>query len=692
MQITLDTRNVDIAGSVQSRNFSLQLGGHLMSVLSGLYSQKEWAIVREYGTNMLDGYLALPDGDTRPAPIITVPTPMHPYIEFKDFGIGMPFDLVWDTFTTYGASTKRDSNDQVGGLGLGSKTAFCYEHADQWTIESRYNGERHLFSATKDSNGVPMLVHMTTVPTDEPSGVTIRIPVRSYDFVDFYKAVQRLCRYYPRDLTVVGLPEGWSAERKQYQYSGEGWAASLTQSGRGNLTVVMGNVPYVITDLMTVGLDYYATHGLDLRLTVPIGAVDIVPSREALKMTDRTKQVIKAGYQQFVSHMQTIVADAIATAPTEWEALCQMNKFNVANPFQKILADVQWNGKQLNLFNGLTVAVAEIQAEHPDVQIHFVSRPTRRAKYRRSQTFLGEITLEPSKHIQLMVDDLPGRGIMTRLEHNSEDSRFWIFKNISAEALSTLFRGAPVRLASELAAPPAYVREKTGKRSLPPLRVLTHARRGRQNTLQWGWNIWGGAAPMGDVYYVPVQGVDNKSPVGDPYRLSRLVSIGQQAGVLPQGTVLYGVPVSQIKKLPEHYISLPERLREAAMEARFAVERARQTSQAYTKALESDPRNERLRDIIKKLPKQSLSPTLQAVLNAEAEHAKACEVRVGFDDLSLYLQIPMRELPTEALELRFKQIFRAARNSHQMLNLLLDFHPHTISKGTIRRLSASLAA
>lgn len=54
------------------------------------------------------------------------PTSLAQYLEFKDFGIGMSEDTIMTVFTQYGNSTKNDSNDEVGGFGIGSKTAFCY--------------------------------------------------------------------------------------------------------------------------------------------------------------------------------------------------------------------------------------------------------------------------------------------------------------------------------------------------------------------------------------------------------------------------------------------------------------------------------------------------------------------------------------------------------------------------------------
>src|SRR5687768_3197895 len=110
MQLYQETRNIVTSGVQATKQFGIKLGAHIMHVLSGLYSDVPWAIVREYGTNMFDAYQKMPPGAVRRPPVIQAPNIMSPFIEFKDYGRGMDKDEVMNVFTQYGESTKRDSN------------------------------------------------------------------------------------------------------------------------------------------------------------------------------------------------------------------------------------------------------------------------------------------------------------------------------------------------------------------------------------------------------------------------------------------------------------------------------------------------------------------------------------------------------------------------------------------------------
>lgn len=98
-------RKIEQSGVLESKQSGIRVNAHTMRILSQQYSDFEWAIVREYGTNMLDGYVRelknlgkLPqDMDAFPRdlnklvldaglqfPIIHLPSKLEPWIEFRD--------------------------------------------------------------------------------------------------------------------------------------------------------------------------------------------------------------------------------------------------------------------------------------------------------------------------------------------------------------------------------------------------------------------------------------------------------------------------------------------------------------------------------------------------------------------------------------------------------------------------------
>ena len=60
MKLQTEPRKFESSGIQETIEYGIEVTAQAMEVLSGLYSDIPWAIVREYGTNMLDAYVKLP--------------------------------------------------------------------------------------------------------------------------------------------------------------------------------------------------------------------------------------------------------------------------------------------------------------------------------------------------------------------------------------------------------------------------------------------------------------------------------------------------------------------------------------------------------------------------------------------------------------------------------------------------------
>src|SRR5512146_2284489 len=121
---------------------------HIMNVLTDLYADPELAVIREYSTNALDSHIEA--GISRPIEV-TTPTALRPLFTVRDYGVGLDADDIRDIYSRYGASTKRQTNDAVGMLGLGCKSALAY--VDQFTLAGITGGQRMLVSIARDETG-----------------------------------------------------------------------------------------------------------------------------------------------------------------------------------------------------------------------------------------------------------------------------------------------------------------------------------------------------------------------------------------------------------------------------------------------------------------------------------------------------------------------------------------------------------
>jgi len=131
-----------------------------------LYSKPVETSIKEYITNALEAS----DNVN-----ITLPTKLNNYtMSIRDYGPGLSPDEMRDIFMSLGTSTKRDTNNLVGGFGIGSKSAFSFTKAFQITsINGNY--KRNYICQIKD--GSISLSLLSEELTDEQTGIEIKLPI-----------------------------------------------------------------------------------------------------------------------------------------------------------------------------------------------------------------------------------------------------------------------------------------------------------------------------------------------------------------------------------------------------------------------------------------------------------------------------------------------------------------------------------
>lgn len=174
------TTNIDDA--VQMK---VDMNESLYSTLSDkLYTNPIQSIIRELLSNAIDANIA---AKTKNEVQVHFPSYVDPIFFVKDFGIGMTKEELIDVFAVYGKSSKRDSNDQIGGLGLGAKTPFSYKkNGSVFTVESAKNGKKNTILFFKNQNNIPCYKWTGEEDTLE-QGTKISFFVDKSDFDEFIK-------------------------------------------------------------------------------------------------------------------------------------------------------------------------------------------------------------------------------------------------------------------------------------------------------------------------------------------------------------------------------------------------------------------------------------------------------------------------------------------------------------------------
>jgi hypothetical protein len=180
-------------------NFGISDVRLVVDILSKLYAHPIQTLVQEYICNGRDAMREAYTWGKLPIEI-TVPTTLEPVFKVRDYGIGISADRMENIFVNYGSSTKRNTNAQTGGFGIGAKSAFSY--TDSFTITSFVAGTKYIYVAhLADDGGVNLIGQEKTT---ERNGVEISIGVKSKDIVEFYNAVQRCVKFWTEPIKFFG--------------------------------------------------------------------------------------------------------------------------------------------------------------------------------------------------------------------------------------------------------------------------------------------------------------------------------------------------------------------------------------------------------------------------------------------------------------------------------------------------------
>ena len=312
--ITQERSNtVQTHGIKDTVSFGIKQDGlaHIFSVLRNqLYSDKILAVIREYTCNGVDAHTEA--GKPNEPIVVTLPTRWETTFKCRDFGLGLSDTDIHEIYAFYGESTKRKSNQMIGQLGLGSKSAFAY--GDNFVITSFVDGVKNTYNAFIDASQIGQIAKLGSEPTIEPNGVEISIAVKDFDVQSFHDKAYDLFRYFKVRPTVHGA--SFSYETKTPVMKGADWAI-YGQSGHS--VAIMGNIGYPIDNHWH---DDNITNALAAGLEVDfsIGDLEISASREKLQYTDRTKQAIKDKLTRVVAEVSAELNSQFKNCATLFDA------------------------------------------------------------------------------------------------------------------------------------------------------------------------------------------------------------------------------------------------------------------------------------------------------------------------------------------------------------------------------------
>lgn len=332
----------NLAGEDVKMTFDENSLDFLADVLINLYSDKELAVIREYSTNARDSHIEA--GQTRPIEIST-PTYLSHNFKVKDYGVGLSKDDIYQIYSKYGASTKRNTNEQVGMLGLGCKSALTY--SDRFSIVSVKDGRKIMVDVSRSETGGGQMSIIYEQDTTESNGVEIIVPVsRNNDFRD---KAQNFFKFWNKDEVLI---DGKPPYELNLVKVTEKIFLKENPGYYDKSFLVMGGVPYEIDpNQITLPKGFVAF--------ADIGSISFTPSREHLHYTQKTKNTLNELKEEYKENIMLSAQAEIDAASTYVEATEAFYKWQRTLRQQSITIDPQdfkYKGKTVQVefsFDGI---------------------------------------------------------------------------------------------------------------------------------------------------------------------------------------------------------------------------------------------------------------------------------------------------------------------------------------------------
>jgi hypothetical protein len=329
----------EVIGVQKQHKFKITDGSQaiIMDSLINLYSDPIGSIVREITSNCIDanrernlkleGKIPMETEDdksfwsTKQTVCIEYVTKntilgVDECMIFHDNGCGLSQTRVQDVFTTFGASTKRNNNYEIGGFGLGAKSPLSY--ADTFYVSSRCNGTETYYMIYRNNDNVPHMDQVYQAATDQQNGTSIIVPLKNrYDASDFREAINNQLAYFD-NIVFKNVEEGLGNIKNYYsKYVGSNGESSrvieetesyaITSDGSYPCLLV-GRVKYPINWDMLKGVSEYDYKG-SIAFKFNIGVLDLVPSREEIRYTSKTIDLITAALDNVKNQFKKDLSD-----------------------------------------------------------------------------------------------------------------------------------------------------------------------------------------------------------------------------------------------------------------------------------------------------------------------------------------------------------------------------------------------
>jgi len=431
MLVATKSEQVGRHGEMKVSTLTIDNPGMMLAhMFDTIYTNKAKIVVQEIACNCRDAHREVGKADV---PItIKLPNKLDTSLQFIDEGPGLSPQRIDAIYNSVGASTKRGSNDQTGGFGIGSKTPWSLtnmflvkttawegEGENRELVYREYTMLREGLFFTCNQTGDPEVKD----PALNKSGTIIEMQLEEKEWQNIESEIQKIFISWDPKPNILGYSSGewvWKT-RLDPLFEGKGWKVYNGQAYYNHTHVFMDNIPYPLdwsametafVSLMTdVSIPGTATEEMNdivinknndpmtsarirtlwhqaailqnvtCGLFFKTGELDPALNRESLQYTPQTVRRIVARMLAATQIILTTYQKKVEAAPTYVAALTMWKEL-ASNVIRNLISGSRANWRGLPLNTAMTIHFPESVIVN---KVMLRSNYSRRAKFSMRQ-------------------------------------------------------------------------------------------------------------------------------------------------------------------------------------------------------------------------------------------------------------------------------------------------------------------
>lgn len=322
----------------------------LMQMLSkNLYSDAIGSTIRECASNALDSHRRA--GVEDPIIVRLAMNDRQNYeFSVEDFGIGLDDSDVRNIISKYGKSTKRNSNTELGMMGLGFKSPLAYSSSFYFICRKDGMERKYMMYEGEDTNTIDLLYEKAT---DERNGVNVIVPIKWSDRDEFFKKIKEQLAYF-EDVYFDVIVNGQVINNNFKIYRGENFQYSELASDK-YLHICLDNVYYPI-DFSKLEISK-----LEFPIALKFSLTDGIfptPNREAIRYTQEAKKLITSRLIEMSDFFLNKYKEQITACKTYQQV---KEYYNSSTRIVEVIPGIKLNAGYLSVFSNVVINKPQIE-------------------------------------------------------------------------------------------------------------------------------------------------------------------------------------------------------------------------------------------------------------------------------------------------------------------------------------------